>query len=67
MPAPVQKPVQKPPYSVKLGWNKLLKRNDKVIVRVTLTRIPADHVAVDVQKTCVKVNTLKNTKKFAVE
>lgn len=56
-----------PQFSVKLGWNKELKRNDRVILRVALHRIPVAHINVDVQKDRVRVDTLKNTRKFVLE
>ena len=59
--------VKTPQYSVKLGWNKALKRNDRVVVRVALHRIPTDHISVDVQKDRIKVDTLKNSRKFVLE
>lgn len=59
--------VKTPQYSVKLGWNKALKRNDRVVVRVALHRIPTEHINVDVQKDRVKVDTLRNSRKFVLE
>jgi hypothetical protein len=56
-----------PQFSIKLGWNKELKRNDRVILRVALHRIPVAHINVDVQKDRVRVDTLKNTRKFVLE
>jgi hypothetical protein len=59
--------VKTPQFSLKLGWNKALKRNDRVVLRVALHRIPTHHINVDVQKDRVKVDTLKNSRKFVLE
>jgi hypothetical protein len=59
--------VQVPQHSCKLAWNKALKRNDRLVVRVALHRIPTEHISVDVQKHRIKVDTLKNSRKFALE